>query len=917
MAVHVPLSIEAQLEARVLMMSTNNILSPANGKPIIVPTKDIVLGIYYLTLEKDGEPGEGMVFSSMAEINHALNEHIVTLHSKIVARYKQYIGNNEYETIRVNTTPGRYILSQILPKNKDVKYELVNSLLVSKDVGGLIDHVYRCCGQKEAVIFADKLKEIGYHYSTISGISLGKDDMYIPPEKKEIVEKTSKAVAEYERQYLDGLITAGEKYNKAVDAWSTCADKVAETMMQGVSKTEIGKPVNSLYMMAHSGARGSVAQMRQVSGMRGLMTKPSGEIIETPIISNLKEGLTVLEYFTSSHGARKGMTDTALKTANSGYLTRRLVDVAQDCVITKEDCGTKKGLLMRDVVKGSNVIAPLTERILGRTAAEDIINPDTNEVILVAGGLIDERVCKTIEEVSITEVKIRSVLTCESENGICAKCYGRDLSRGHLVNIGEAVGVIAAQSIGEPGTQLTMRTFHVGGAAQKGAEMSSLEASFDGAVSIVNNNTVKDKEGHIIVMNRHLEIVISDHRGKERARMKVPYGSHLYVKEGDKVTKGQKLADWDPFTIPVVSEKAGTAYFVDLIDDVSLKQTVDEVTGVTSYVVTDWRQSTKNADLKPMVVLKDDKGNPIILSNGQEARYSVFVDTVLCIGNGDEINVGDVIARLPRESSKTKDITGGLPRVSELFEARLPKDSAVISDIDGVVSFGKDFKGKKTIIVTSQTEANRNVEYLVAKWRQVAVQEGDVVAKGDVLVEGNISPQDILQVLGVEALAEYIVNEIQDVYRLQGVKINDKHIEIIVRQMLRKVEIVNPGDTTFISGEQVDLIDFTEENEKTIKLGGAPATCKRVLRGITKASLQTRSFISAASFQETTRVLTEAAIEGKVDELRGLKENVLVGRLIPAGTGFAMKQVKRIAIQRDNEILEAQKAALNAESMKD
>ena len=911
MAVHVPLSIEAQLEARVLMMSTNNILSPANGKPIIVPTKDIILGVYYLTLALDGEPGEGMLFTSIAEINHALSEHMVTLHTKIKARYKQYIGDGNYEIIRVDTTPGRYILSQILPKHQNIKYEIINKLLISKDVGNLIDYVYRNCGQKETVIFADRIKEIGYYYSTIAGISIGKDDMYIPPEKKEIVEKTSKAVAEYERQYLDGLITAGEKYNKAVDAWSTCADKVAETMMEGVSKIEVGKPVNSVYMMAHSGARGSVAQMRQVSGMRGLMAKPSGEIIETPIISNFKEGLTVLEYFTSTHGARKGMTDTALKTANSGYLTRRLVDVAQDCVVTKADCETTRGIVIKDVLKGSDVIAPIAERILGRTAAEDILNPDTNEVILKAGELIDESVCRIITELGIPEIKIRSVLTCDCKNGICAKCYGRDLSRGHLVNIGEAVGVIAAQSIGEPGTQLTMRTFHVGGTAQKGAEMSSLESSFDGKVSILNNNTVSDKNGNLIVMNRHLEVIVLDLRNKERARLKVPYGAHLYVREGDAVSKGQKIADWDPFTVPIVSEKEGFVYFVDLIDEVSLNQTVDEATGVTTYVVTDWRRSAKSPDLKPMVVLKDKAGNPVILSNGQEARYSVFADTVLSVGNGDKVEVGDVIARLPRESSKTRDITGGLPRVSELFEARMPKDPAVISDIDGIISFGKDFKGKKTLIVTSETDSSDFVEYLIPKWRQVAVQEGDIVNKGDILVEGNISPQDILQVLGVEALAEYIVNEIQDVYRLQGVKINDKHIEIIVRQMLRKVEIVNPGDTTFIGGEQVDLRDLKKENERTLQMGGNPATWKRVLQGITKASLQTRSFISAASFQETTRVLTEAAIDGKTDELRGLKENVLVGRLIPAGTGFVMGQVKRIAMQRDKDIIEAQKNAIN------
>lgn len=908
MAVHVPLSIEAQLEARVLMMSSNNILSPANGKPIIVPTKDIILGVYYLTMALDGEKGEGMAFSSMAELDHALTEKIVTLHSKVRAKYQQIMPDGTYKNITVETTPGRYILFQILPVHHNITFDLVNKLLASKDVGALMDHVYRNCGQKETVMFADRIKDLGYHYSTVSGISIGKDDMYVPVEKWDIINETKRKVSEYEKQYLDGLITSGEKYNKAIDAWSNCCDKVSEKMMDGISKITPGEPVNSFYIMANSGARGSVAQLRQVAGMRGLMAKPSGEIIENPIISNFKEGLSVLEYFTSSHGARKGMTDVALRTANSGYLTRRLVDVAQDCVITTHDCGTENGIVVKDISKGGDIVAPLVSRILGRTAQGDVLHPDTGDVIVHSGDLISEADCKRIEEAGVVSVKIRSVLTCESRDGICAKCYGRDLARGALVNIGEAVGVIAAQSIGEPGTQLTMRTFHVGGTAQKGAEMSSVEASFDGMISIINSNVVTDRNGNQIAMNRHLEVVIFDGKKRERARMKVPYGAHLHVTEGMSVTKGQKIADWDPFTIPVVTEKSGIVHFVDLIDGISFKQSFDEATGAVTYVVSDWKQSARNADLRPAIVLKDESGQIIRLSNGQDARFSLSVDTVIPVSNGDKVMVGDVIAKLPRESSKSKDITGGLPRVSELFEARTPKDPAIMSEVAGTVSLGKDYKGKRRIIVTPATEGVAPIEYLVARWRQLAVQDGDTVDVGDILVEGNIAPQDILQILGVEALADYIVNEIQDVYRLQGVKIDDKHIEVIVRRMLQKVEIVNPGDTTFVAGESVDVVDLDEENEKVLRIGGVPATARRVLQGITKASLQTRSFISAASFQETTRVLTEASVAGKVDELTGLKENVLVGRLIPAGTGFVINRMKHLALKRDAEFIAAKKA---------
>ena len=903
MAVHVPLSLEAQLESRVLMMSTNNILSPSSGRPIILPTKDIVLGIYYITMELPGEPGEGMCFATIGEIEHALQEKVITLHSKIKARYHQVQEDGSYKTMTVDTTPGRMILSQALPKHPKIEFSLINRLITTKELGAVVETVYRICGQKSAVIFSDKLKDLGFYYATVSGLSYGKDDLVIPPEKKKIVEATRKAVNEYERQYMDGLITAGERYNKVVDAWAVCSDKVADAMMKGMSKIEKGVPMNSAYMMAHSGARGSVTQMRQVAGMRGLMAKPSGEIIETPIISNFKEGLTVLEYFTSTHGARKGMADTALKTANSGYLTRRLVDVAQDCVVVQDDCGTTKGIMMKDIISGGDVIAPLSERILGRTAARDVVDQSTGKVIVKAGELIDEALVAKIEEAGVNEVYIRSILTCECKDGICATCYGRDLARGTKVSIGEAVGVVAAQSIGEPGTQLTMRTFHIGGTAQKGAEMSSIDATYDCTVAIRAAKTVTNSDKQVIIMNRNAEIAMLDAKGKERALHKLPFGSRLYVKDGEKVQKGAKLADWDQFTSPILTERAGKVQCLDLIEGVSLKEAIDESTGVSTYVVSDWRQHARYADLKPRIVLLDDEGNPLLLPNGQEIRYALSPDAILAVKTGDMVKVGDVLARVPRETSKTKDITGGLPRVSELFEARMPKDPAIISECDGRVEFGKDYKGKKRIIVHPEDESMNPIEYLVPRWRQVAVKEGDTVVKGDVLVDGNKAPHDILRVLGVEALAEYLINEIQDVYRLQGVKINDKHIEIIVRQMLQKVKISAPGDTTFLVDEQVDRSDFEEENKRIIKEGGAPATAYPILQGITKASLQTKSFISAASFQETTRVLTEAAITGKVDRLHGLKENVLVGRLIPAGTGLVMNKIRKTALARDAEAI--------------
>lgn len=903
MAVHVPLSIEAQLEARVLMMSTNNILSPSSGRPIILPTKDIIIGIYYITQELPEEPGEGMCFASVGEIEHALEKKVITLHSKIKARYYQMQPDGSFKAMTVDTTPGRMILSQALPKHPDIKFELINRLLTTKELASVIETVYRICGQKSTVIFSDKLKDLGFHYATVSGLSYGKDDLVIPPEKKEIVEAAKKVVDEYERQYMDGLITAGERYNKVIDAWASCSDKVAEAMMKGISKIEKGVPMNAAYMMAHSGARGSVTQMRQVSGMRGLMAKPSGEIIETPIISNFKEGLTVLEYFTSTHGARKGMADTALKTANSGYLTRRLVDVAQDCVIVKDDCGTSRGILMKDIISGGDVIAPLSERILGRTAARDIVDHVTGDVVVSAGTLIDEDLVAKIEEAGINEVYIRSVLTCECKTGICASCYGRDLARGKRVSIGEAVGVVAAQSIGEPGTQLTMRTFHIGGTAQKGAEMSSIDATYDCKVAIRNARTVTNSDDQTIIMNRNAEVALLDSKGKERALHKLPFGARLYVKDGDMIQKGAKLADWDQFTSPVITEKSGKVQFLDLIEGISLRESVDESTGVVTYVVSDWRQHARYADLKPRIILTDDEGNPYLLPNGQEIRYTLSPDSILAVNAGDEVKVGDVLARIPRETSKTKDITGGLPRVSELFEARMPKDPAIMSEYSGRIEFGKDYKGKRRIIVNPEDETMNPIEYLVPRWRQVVVKEGDMVVKGDVLVDGNKSPHDILQVLGVQALAEYLINEIQDVYRLQGVKINDKHIEIIVRQMLQKVRVTDPGDTTYLVDEQVDRQDFEAENARIIREGGAAATAYPILQGITKASLQTKSFISAASFQETTRVLTEAAITGKIDRLCGLKENVLVGRLIPAGTGLIMNKVRRMALAKDAEAI--------------
>jgi DNA-directed RNA polymerase subunit beta' len=902
MAVHVPLSLEAQLEARVLMMSTNNILSPANGKPIIVPSQDIVLGLYYLSLEtaefRVAVDNEATAFGTIGEIEYALQAKAIHMHDKIRARIEVIEPDGSRRQRIVVTTPGRMLIGQILPKHQNVPFDLINKQLTKKNVSDVIDAVYRHCGQKECVIFADRMMGLGFNHACKAGISFGKDDLIIPDSKPELIIKTQDEVKEFEQQYQDGLITAGERYNKVVDAWSRCTDAVAGAMMKEISRQEVGVQTNSVWMMSHSGARGSPAQMRQLAGMRGLMAKPSGEIIEQPIIANFKEGLSVLEYFNSTHGARKGLADTALKTANSGYLTRRLVDVAQDCIIVERDCGTERGLTVRAVMDGGDVVSSLSERILGRTSAEDVMDPATGLMVIARNTLITEPEAERIERAGVEVMRIRSVLTCESTVGVCARCYGRDLARGTPVNIGEAVGVIAAQSIGEPGTQLTMRTFHIGGAAQRGAEQSSIEASHEGHVAIKNRNVVTNSSGVPVVMARNCEIALTDDKGRERAVFRVPYGARLLVDDGGQVTRAQKLAEWDPYTLPIITEEAGSVEYLDLIEGITLVERMDEVTGLTSKVVVDYKHSSKGSDLRPRLQLKNAAGEVIKLANGNEARYFLSPDSILSIENGAIVHAGDVLARIPREGSKTRDITGGLPRVAELFEARRPKDHAIIAENDGRIEFGKDYKAKRRIIVKNDETAEES-EYLIPKGKHVSVQEGDFVRRGDPLVDGPRVPHDILKVLGVEALSDYLVNEIQDVYRLQGVKINDKHIEVIVRQMLQKVEILDPGDTTYLTGEQVDRLEFEAENLKVMKLNERPATAMPVLQGITKASLQTQSFISAASFQETTRVLTEAATAGKVDTLLGLKENVIVGRLIPAGTGSVMNRLKAVAAGRE------------------
>ena len=916
MAVHVPLSLEAQLECRVLMMSTNNVLSPANGAPIIVPSQDMILGLYYTTIMREGMKGEGMIFSSIEEVQYALDSGLVHLHAKVTARIPQIDNEGNEVQVRFETTPGRVRLGALLPQNAKAPFDLVNDLLRKKDVQRVIDTVYRYCGQKESVIFCDQIMTMGFRESFKAGISFGKDDMVVPDDKWTLVDETRGQVKDFEQQYMDGLITQGEKYNKVVDAWSKCNDKVTDAMMSTISaprRDENGAELepNSVYMMAHSGARGSVTQMKQLGGMRGLMAKPNGDIIETPIISNFKEGLTVLEYFNSTHGARKGLSDTALKTANSGYLTRRLVDVAQDCIVRMYDCGTEKAITAETAVNDGEVVLSLAERLLGRVAAEDLLKPGTDEVLVAHGELIDERLADAVDVAGLQVARIRSPLTCEAEEGVCALCYGRDLSRGTIVNSGEAVGIIAAQSIGEPGTQLTMRTFHIGGVAQ-GGQQSFLEASQPGKIAFEGENTLKNSSGDVLVVGRNMKLLVVDEQGEQRASHKLGYGSKLFVKVGQTIERGDKLFEWDPYTLPIIAEKSGVAKHVDLVNGIAVREETDDATGMTQKIVVDWRAAPKGNELKPEIILLDEAGDPLRNDAGNPLTYPMSVDAILSCDDGQGIKAGDVVARIPREGAKTKDITGGLPRVAELFEARRPKDHAVIAEIDGYVRFGKDYKNKRRISIESADESIEPVEYMVPKGKHIPVGEGDFVQKGDYIVDGNPAPHDILAIMGIEALANYMIDEVQDVYRLQGVKINDKHIEVIVRQMLQKWEISDSGETTLLKGEHVDKIEFDTANAKAEQRGGRPAQGEPILLGITKASLQTRSFISAASFQETTRVLTEASVQGKRDKLIGLKENVIVGRLIPAGTGGAAMQVRQVAQDRDNVVIEARRVEAEA-----
>jgi len=885
MAVHVPLSIEAQIEARVLMMSTNNILSPAHGKPIIVPSQDIVLGLYYMTRERPFGKGEGKVFSSPIEAHYAYDAGVVGLQTKVKCRINGKVWD---------TTVGRSMLSEIVPE--EIPFNVYNKVLGKKDLAELIDVCYRLTGNKKTVLLADHLMQTGFKQAMRAGISISIHDMRMPLEKKEYLDKAYHQVQEIENQYIEGLITDGERYNKVIDIWAQTSEQIASAMMKQLSVQSFKAPVgwkgkeqettgpafNSVFMMADSGARGSNAQIRQLAGMRGLMAKPSGEIIETPIVANFREGLSVLQYFVSTHGARKGLADTALKTANSGYLTRRLVDVSQDVIVTERDCATLDGMYVGALIEGGEIIERMGDRILGRVVLDDVVDPVTNEILVPANEEITEDSVKKIDEAGIDRVRIRSVLTCQAKKGTCALCYGRDLARGRLVNNGEAVGVIAAQSIGEPGTQLTMRTFHIGGTASRRAEQSSLEVKTKGSVRFHNVNTVINKEGHLTVMNRNGEIVVVDANNREREKYPVVYGAKLLVKEGDPVEKGKLIAEWDPYSTPIVTETSGVIHFEDIEEGVTMQEQFDSVTGLSHKVIVE----SKATDKRPKLLIKDEKGNTLRIGPMQrDARYMLPVGANLVVADGDQIKAGDVIAKIHRETTKTKDITGGLPRVAELFEARKPKDAAVITEIDGMVSFGKDTKGKRKLIVTPETGEPK--EYLIGKGRHLAVNEGDYVKAGEPLMDGPINPHDILRVLGEKALAKYLVDEVQEVYRLQGVKINDKHIEVIVRNMLRKVKIKDVGDTAFLPGEQVEKSIFEFENQKIMQTGGAPATAEPMLLGITKASLSTESFISAASFQETTKVLTEASISGRVDYLRGLKENVIMGRLIPAGTGLS------------------------------
>ncbi len=906
MAVHVPLSIEAQLEARALMMSSNNILSPANGEPIIVPSQDVVLGLYYMTRERVGAKGEGMAFSDVAEVHRAYESRNIDLQAKVKVRLVEHVrdaGGQLVKNVRVvNTTAGRALLSEILPKG--LSFDAINQDMTKKIISATINACYRTVGLKETVVFADQLMYTGFQYATRAGVSIGVDDMVVPQQKTKILATADKEVKEIQEQYSSGLVTNGERYNKVVDIWSRTNDQVAKAMMEKLGTDEVTdnkgnkvrqKSFNSIFMMADSGARGSAAQIRQLAGMRGLMAKPDGSIIETPITANFREGLNVLQYFISTHGARKGLADTALKTANSGYLTRRLVDVAQDLVVTEIDCGTINGLSITPIVEGGDVVEGLGERVLGRVVSEDVAVASSGEVLVKAGVLIDEKLVKLLEKMGIDQVMVRSPITCETRYGVCAQCYGRDLGRGHRINIGEAVGVIAAQSIGEPGTQLTMRTFHVGGAASRAAAANGVEVKSKGTIRLHNIKTVRHEKGHLVAVSRSGELGVVDEFGRERERYKIPYGATITVNDADVVSAGQAVANWDPHTHPVVTEVAGMIKFSDFVDGITVTSQVDEVTGLSSTVVLDPKQrGSGGKDLRPVVRLTNAKGKEVTFANTDiPAVYALPAGAIVSLEDGSKVSVGDVIARIPQESSKTRDITGGLPRVADLFEARKPKDSAILAERSGTVSFGKETKGKRRLIITN--EGTDKYEELIPKWRHLNVFEGEQVEKGEVIADGEPNPHDILRLQGVEALANYLVREIQDVYRLQGVKINDKHIEVIVRQMLRKIEVLDAGDSALLRGEQMDRGRLLDVIAKQKTEGKHQSTWEPLLLGITKASLATESFISAASFQETTRVLTEAAVRGLKDDLRGLKENVIVGRLIPAGTGFAYHARRRRA----------------------
>ncbi|HMH27892.1 MAG TPA: DNA-directed RNA polymerase subunit beta' [Steroidobacteraceae bacterium] len=906
MAVHVPLSIEAQLEARALMMSSNNILSPANGEPIIVPSQDVVLGLYYMTREKVGAKGEGMAFSDVSEVHRAYESRNIDLQARVKVRLVEHVrdaGGTLVKNIRVvDTTAGRALLSEILPKG--LSFDAINQDMTKKIISGTINACYRTVGLKETVVFADQLMYTGFQYATRSGVSIGVDDMVVPQSKVKILATAEKEVKEIQEQYSSGLVTNGERYNKVVDIWSRTNDQVAKAMMEKLGTDEVNdskgnkvrqKSFNSIFMMADSGARGSAAQIRQLAGMRGLMAKPDGSIIETPITANFREGLNVLQYFISTHGARKGLADTALKTANSGYLTRRLVDVAQDLVVTEVDCGTVNGLSITPIVEGGDVVEGLGERVLGRVVSEDVTVASSGEVLVKAGSLIDEKLVKLLEKMGVDQVMVRSPITCETRYGVCAQCYGRDLGRGHRINMGEAVGVIAAQSIGEPGTQLTMRTFHVGGAASRAAAANGVEVKSKGTIRLHNIKTVRHEKGHLVAVSRSGELGVVDEFGRERERYKIPYGATITVNDADIVTAGQAVANWDPHTHPVVTEVAGMIKFSDFVDGITVTSQVDDVTGLTSTVVLDPKQrGSGGKDLRPVVRLTNAKGKEVTFANTDiPAVYALPAGAIVSLEDGSKVSVGDVIARIPQESSKTRDITGGLPRVADLFEARKPKDSAILAERSGTVSFGKETKGKRRLIITN--EGTDKYEELIPKWRHLNVFEGEQVEKGEVIADGEPNPHDILRLQGVEALANYLVREIQDVYRLQGVKINDKHIEVIVRQMLRKIEVLDAGDSALLRGEQMDRGRLLDVIARQKAEGKHQSTWEPLLLGITKASLATESFISAASFQETTRVLTEAAVRGLKDDLRGLKENVIVGRLIPAGTGFAYHARRRRA----------------------